>query len=350
MRSIIVIFCLCSLYWSTTAQDRFFTQYYSHALSLNPALAGTMNGTFRVNAAFRQQWSTVLQSPYSTFSAAADTRIKVSPNHFKNDQIGVGVVFTHDQFGYYDFNANALALIGAYHKDISAGFEQSLSVGFQLGIEQRATSYNNFTFQDEYLLGTGYTLATAENLPENQRAFMDLALGINYRAEFDKATQFYAGVSIWHFNQPNISFYANINQINNPTEVQAALIPRYSAHMGFNLAMSEKQQLSPRILINAQGDHLSALPGLNYRFDFDDVHESSFHIGMASRIVKNFDATGLDAIILLAAFGRENYKIGLSYDAQVNDIRNEFDGQGTFELTLSLTGDYESESLFCPEF
>lgn len=331
-------------------QDRFFSQFYSHPISLNPALTGTMNGTFRANAALRQQWNQVLQTPYSTFTAGVDTRIKISSSSFNHDRIGAGVVFSHDQFGTYDFNANAIAFTGAYHKDVTAGFPQTISLGFQIGIEQRATSYNNFVFEDQYLLGSGYVLSTAEQLPDNQLAFLDLSLGINYSATFNQFDQFFAGISMWHVNRPNISFYANINNLGSPVEVEALLKMRYTGHIGLNLRLSEQRYLSPRMMLSVQGDHLATNIGANYRFNFEDVHESHFHIGGATRLVKNTDAIGLDAIILMIAYGRDNYKIGLSYDAQVNDLQNEFVGQGTYEITLSITGDYEGESLFCPEF
>ncbi len=349
-RTIVLGLFLCCLQSVVDAQDRFFTQFYSHALSLNPALTGTMNGTFRVNAALRQQYASVLSTPYSTFSAAADMGFKISSNYSNADRIGVGIFFTHDQFGEYDFNANAISLTAAYHKDLSSAFEQSISFGFLLGIEQRATGYNNLVFEDQFLLGSGYILPTGEDLPRNQLAFMDMALGVNYSMRFADAHQLYAGLSIWHFNQPNISFYAQVDPQGSPLEISASLATRYTAHMGLNLRLSENTLLSPRVITTIQADHKAVQAGINYRFDFDDVASSSFHIGAATRVVDQADNLGLDAIILMVAFGREHYKLGLSYDAQVNDLQNERNGQGAYEITLTLTGNYEAEQLFCPEF
>ncbi len=352
MRSKQLFFTLFLLisFTAVKAQDRFFSQFYGHPLSLNPALTGTMNGTFRVNTAYRSQWSSVLQTPFTTFSASADTRLKANSNNFNHDEFGAGVVFTHDQFGFFNFNANAVGFSGAFHKDISAGFPQSISVGMYIGLEQRGTSYNNFLFQDQYRLGTGFTLESAENLPANQLAFMDLGLGINYTVSLSTVDQFFAGISVWHVNGPEISFFKDINNEDSPLEISAPLESRYTAHLGLNLLIAEHRSISPRIMVNVQGDHIAANLGSNFRFDFQDFNETKFHIGASVRVVKDFDATAIDALVLIAAVERERYKIGFSYDATLDDLQNEREGQGAFELTLSITGDYEEEALHCPEF
>jgi len=45
------------------AQDAHFSQFYSAPLLLNPALAGTMDGTFRIASVYRDQWRSALEQP-----------------------------------------------------------------------------------------------------------------------------------------------------------------------------------------------------------------------------------------------------------------------------------------------
>lgn len=60
------------------AQDKHFTQFYASPLTLNPALTGAMDGSYRIGAIYRDQWRQVLDNPIKTFSMAADLRFEAN--------------------------------------------------------------------------------------------------------------------------------------------------------------------------------------------------------------------------------------------------------------------------------
>lgn len=332
------------------AQDLFFSQYYAQPVLLNPALAGTMEGTFRANMAYRQQWGPVLDKPFKTFAASMDTKLKFGKNFNNRDYFGGGLVLTHDNLGVSDYVADGLMLAIAYHKSLSRDKEQLVSFGINLGLQQRGVSYNTFTFQDEYDLVNGYTLTSSENLPDNKIAFFDFGLGINYSAAFGADSRYFMGLSASHINQPEISYYQYVDITNIQLENSTTLPMSLRAHIGATLPIGQSMYITPRLMASKQGQYIAGNVGSTVQFILSDFSESSLYLGASVRPVKNYDSTGLDAAILMVGFDRNNYAIGFSYDAQLNDLANERRGQNTFELTFTLTANYEDDALFCPKF
>ncbi|MEL6357625.1 MAG: PorP/SprF family type IX secretion system membrane protein, partial [Bacteroidota bacterium] len=179
-RLIIVLFLFLTL--GLQAQDQHFSQYFASPLTLNPALTGLYEGRYRVSFIYREQWRQTLGSPYSTFSGAADFRYFVNPKkRTYKDAFGVGVLFYSDRVSEINFSTNQFMLSGAFHKSLNPANDQTLSIGFQLGIAQRNVSYDQLTFEDEFNGTTGYDEGlTGERLPENNFAFGDYQIGLNY--------------------------------------------------------------------------------------------------------------------------------------------------------------------------
>lgn len=59
-----------SLIGIINAQNPHFSQFYTFASQLNPSLVGNYDGSYRVAAVYRNQWSSALQqSGYTTIGA-----------------------------------------------------------------------------------------------------------------------------------------------------------------------------------------------------------------------------------------------------------------------------------------
>ena len=71
-------FCAIALllffFAATQAQDIHFSQFYASPLTLNPALSGFHDGTFRVAGIYRNQWRSVT-TPFQTYGASFDMRL-----------------------------------------------------------------------------------------------------------------------------------------------------------------------------------------------------------------------------------------------------------------------------------
>ncbi|MBL0112424.1 MAG: PorP/SprF family type IX secretion system membrane protein [Saprospiraceae bacterium] len=137
------------------AQDPHFSQYISAPLLLNPAQAGLINGSYRINLNYRDQWNKIEGSDYKTVAFSGDMNFIPPLKGFRNDLMGIGLSFLSDKSPGFDFNTNELAMYVAYHK--RTGKNQFLSFGTKLGILQRGVNYENLTFGDQYVEGSGYS-------------------------------------------------------------------------------------------------------------------------------------------------------------------------------------------------
>ncbi|MEL7021553.1 MAG: PorP/SprF family type IX secretion system membrane protein, partial [Bacteroidota bacterium] len=182
MKKLIYTTILSCIALIATAQDKHFTQFYAAPLTLNPALTGTFDGRYRFSTIYRDQWRKVLDNPYQTFAAGLDLRFPVSGavRSPYDDAAGIGLLFFTDVVPSIEFRTTQIALSGAFHKALTTQDNQYLSLGFQFGLTQRSIGYSNLTFNDQFNGTSGYSDLSEENLPENNFAFSDIAVGLNY--------------------------------------------------------------------------------------------------------------------------------------------------------------------------
>ncbi len=246
------------------AQDKHFTQFYAAPLSLNPALTGAMEGSYRVGAIYRDQWRKVLDNPIKTFSMFADLRFETGKKRNSDDAIGLGIMFFNDKVSVVDFSTTQIAVSLAYHKALGVNNRQFLTFGMQGGLTQRNVNYGSLHFHDEFDGNTGYSLATDEVLPGNNFSYSDFSLGLNYTAQIGKDGRFFAGTSLHHILQPEISFYEN-------TGKGDKLYTKYSAQIAANLPLTRdnRVQIHPRFLVSAQGIIIALLAKEVLRFGHD---------------------------------------------------------------------------------
>ncbi len=332
------------------AQDQHFTQFYASPLTLNPALAGSFSGTYRMSLIYRDQWRSALVNPFSTYSAAIDYR---TPLRFKKrvlkDHIGVGVLFYNDRVPEVGFYHNQINLVGAYHKSLNHRKNEFLTLGIQWGFNQRNINYENLSFNDEFNGTDGYTLPGRETLPQNNFAFTDLAAGINYTYAPDRSIGFYAGAAMHHISEPQLSFYQF--EENPQFDVDNRLYRKYTAHVGLKIPMGERVQMLPRALVYSQGPHMAVNAGTNFRFLVSDISGTAIHLGAWARPAKDDQgAMRLDAVITMAGLEYQNFLLGFSYDATVSYWTTAGRRTGAFELSIAYLGAFQNETVLCPRF
>ena len=283
------------------SQDKHFTQFYAAPLSLNPALTGAMEGSYRVGAIYRDQWRKVLDHPIRTFSFFADLRFDAKrKKKSTDDAIGLGIAFFNDKVSVIDFSTTQISVSLAYHKSIGSNNNQYLTAGIQGGLTQRNVSYASLQFHDEFDGNTGYSMPTSEVFPGNNFAYPDYNAGINYSSDIGKDGRFFAGAAIHHFLQPKISFYDNAGDGDK-------LYSKYSAQIAANLPLTRdnRAQIHPRLLVAMQGPHMQVNAGTNFRFALDKYASTALNFGAWARPVRNSDGFGLDAVVALPTFSKE---------------------------------------------
>ncbi len=345
-------FCVLLSFWSVVliAQDQHFTQFFSAPLTLNPALSGAFNGNYRIGGIYRNQGSDFLDNPFLTFAAAFDLRFAPSSRtKVVKDAFGAGIIFYNDRVPSFDFSTNQMHISLAYHKALGKSNTQFLSAGFQAGVAQRNVNYENLTFQDQFDGSNGYVIPTGEALPENNFAYVDYAVGLNYAFVPKRGPSVYAGAALHHFNEPQVSFFFDPRD-----EVKRGdntLLPKTTAYLAFQFPLGRSVQIHPRGLFYKQGEHMALNAGSNFRFLLSRSAGTALHVGGWVRPVQYEDVSlNLDAAILMAGFELDNVLFGFSYDANLSGVNTTGYRQGAFEISIAYLGNYENETVLCPTF
>lgn len=326
------------------AQDKHFTQFYASPLTLNPALTGAFEGSYRIGTIYRDQWRQVLENPIKTFSMGADLRFKAPGKNNNNDAIGLGLMFFNDKVSVIDFSTTQIALSMAFHKSLGSNDRQFLSLGAQLGLTQRNVNYESLNFHDEFDGVNGYTGTTLEDLPTNNFAFADYNVGLNYTSQFGRSGRIFIGGSLHHFLQPTISFYET-------TEKGDKLYMKVNGQFAASIPLTRDNRVSllPRVLVAAQGPHMEISAGANIRTAMGKYGGSAIHFGSWLRPVRNSDGIGLDAVVALIGFEVNSVLLGLSYDLNINALQAK-QRQSAFEISIAYLGNYDNEEIVCPKF
>jgi len=317
------LFLLASI--NGQAQDAHFSQFYSSPLTLNPALAGTSAGNYRVGVIYRDQWRSAVDNSLRTFSAAGDIKFYLNDRQARPDIASGGFMFYSDQVGDFDLNTNQIALIGAFHKSLSQKFDNYLGVGLQMGIHQKSINYEDLFFQDQFNAIDDFNLPTGELLPANNYAFLDFVVGLNYTVSPEKGRKYYAGASYAHLTSPNVSFY-RIDNTPNPDLVRR------------------------NALFANQGPHTEVNLGNNFKYKFVNTETKYIHFGPWLRLVDNEQGFGVESIVFSAGYEVKNMIIGISYDHNISDLVAERKGLNAFELSITYLGEVDNNDGFCPTF
>lgn len=346
--SVLVWGCCLLLSLGLTAQDQHFTQFYNSPLTLNPALTGAIEGTYRFSINYRDQGRSLVEVPFNTVSAAIDMRLGLdSRKRVRDDKAGIGMVFFSDRSAFANFYTNYIGLSGAFHKALDKQQNQFLSIGFQGGVGQRNVNYDNFRFDDQFDGSSNYDLPTGEVLPLNNFSYADLAVGLNY--VYAPAGQFaiYLGGSMYHILEPEVGFYT-------AAEVPGSsrLYRKYSLHAGFRIPITSEIALLPRALGYLQGPHMAFNAGSNIRFAMGTGGQTALHLGGWGRLTNNELApTTLDAMVGMVGIEYNSFLFGFSYDAKLLSIAAGGRSQGALEFSITYLGNYISNNgSLCPSF
>ena len=329
------------------SQDFHFSQYHASPLQLNPALTGLINGNYRLNMNYRDQWNKLDGNNFRTTAVSGDMNFKSPVKAFQHDLIGIGASILADRSSGFDMNNTELAFNTAYHK--STGKNQFLSLGFKAGLMQRNVNFENLRFEDQYIEGSGYSRTTREFLPENNFSAFDLAIGLHYTWTGSHDQGFTIGMAVHHLTSPDFSFF----NLSLPSGIELLKHPLYglkSIHASGSFRLSESQIVIPRMWILSQGPDFQLNLGALLKIPLDRDGYKNFNVGGFLRSVKN--STGLLPESLIPMLGLElgNVNFGLSYDANLRKIASSYFKQSIFELSFSIIGSSETEGFFCPRF
>ena len=336
------------------APDPRYTQFYAAPTYLNPAMTGVFEGSWRVNANYREQWGSVLGSnPFRTIGAAFDMRYKI----VGDDYMGIGVNALRDEAGDGNFTVNRGYLNLSYMKQLSGGRytsnNQYLILGGQIGAGQNSVDPSSFWFSEQF---NNSTLSPDTNLGNGESnisngtmstpVYLDFNAGLMWYAVFGDNTSLWAGAALNHLNAPDVSFLGE----------GEVLYMRWLGHIGGELPFNSQLSLMPAIAVMGQGPSISATLGGNFRYTNHDWNEVAVRVGAWPHITSRVDegeTTKLqfESIAFALILEIESWNVGVSYDVTTSSWKDANNSRGAFELSMIYVHPAKSRfKVNCPKF
>lgn len=318
---------------SVKGQDVHFSQFFAAPLLTNPANTGNFNGVFRVGGNYRDQWSSVTL-PYKTFSAYADGAIQ--PKKAVN-RLGLGVVAFNDQAGDGQLTTNKVYFSGAYHIGYTEKDYWRLAFGLTAGLVQKSVDINKLVFETQW---NDFTFDP--NLPNNESPekqmlkYMDLGAGALLTIIPYEGERYSFGLSAWHINEPEETFFNNTNTVG----------MKYVFTAGGFFATQGIASFQPQVYVSTQKDALEIIGGTNVSvpMNAEDGDNNSLFLGGWYRYN--------DAVWLVGGAQMNNLTFSLSYDINVSKLHTASSNLGGLELAVVyvFNNREKKDPLKCPAY
>jgi type IX secretion system PorP/SprF family membrane protein len=332
LRSLTCTLVLAAGFFAANAQDPHFDQYYSFASYLNPALVGNYDGSYRVAALYRQQWTSSVGQSNGFNTVGADADVSLLEGYLKHSKLALGVGFLDDRSGAAGLNYLSANLTLAYHQGFGKDGAHRLSIGLQGGFIQKTVG--NPIYYDQHVTDNfGSLLTTGEGgIKGIQNG--DLSTGLYWKSNFHDVVRLGFGLGVYHILQPKEAMLlaTNANFGN--------LYRKYSADINLEVffGKSKHNSLSPELMFLQQGPAREITPGLfwSYYFQTGFRKNNSFDLGVRYRY--NNGSTG-DAIIPMVMAEFRNVRLGFGYDINVSGLNATTAYRGAFEVGLTYIGE-----------
>jgi len=286
------------------AQDIHFTQFYNSPLQLNPALAGTMDKNFRINANETTQWSQVLRGDsYNAYNLAFDRKLILN----SGDVLGFGISGYADRSGELSFGRTQGHLALAYHKSLGKDSLSRHTVSFavELGISRRKVDIINARWVPMHNTSELEAPSTTYN-PKFSHA--DINIGINWMSKISSSFVFSLGGAIKHINKPSFNFDDTNDQV---------LTQHFTIHGEAEWQVGKVTSIIPRLLFIKQSAFREITAGIELGFD---LGKPTLRVGHYLR-THNEIAGGINDEAFITTFSMEFtvFRFGLSYDSPINN-------------------------------
>ncbi|MFH1319867.1 MAG: PorP/SprF family type IX secretion system membrane protein [Bacteroidota bacterium] len=323
----VIIFNLCNQCYS---QDIHFSQYNESPMTLNPALTGGFNGQIRAGLYYRDQWRSVT-TPFRTIACAAD--VSNITNNWKSGYLAPGIVFYSDKAGDGKMGITQVNLSIA--SGILVNGNNTVAAGLQGGFTQHSVNFNDLEWGNQYTNGAYNASQPTGETPDGENfSFADFSSGImwNYKIgetniSSNNAFAVKLGVSVFHINQPLLSYY-------NGTNEGSKLYRKYTIHGSVEKGLkSTNITLIPGFAYYNQGAAREVIAGCKVRYI---MKKGSQYTGYKKGSAFNFGGyyRFKDAFVALVQIEFANYAVSFSYDINASGLTAVSSSRGGFEITL----------------
>lgn len=329
MKKIYSFFLFALVWGGIIAQDIHFSQFNQANLWLNPATAGLVNGTARLQVNHRNQWfsavkSGFFKSPYITTALSFDMPINI-----REDVLGVGLFLANDQQGANTFTGAIANVAISYIKTLGRKRNHRLSAGLQGGYTFYSVKTGEFQFANQFMDNQFVSsLSNNENIARNNAGYFNMNAGLYWIGELHRDVNMFLGASFYNVSAPKFNILAN--QSTN-------WYWRWNVHGGVDIRLGEKYHLIPTGMFTRMGSNDQLNTGLFFGYDFSKRYEKtvSMNIGFFNRIHNLTKGVTTDALIPYFGFNSSGFRFGFSYDATISELKNSGSGVGSLEMHLA---------------
>lgn len=321
------------------AQDLHFSQFFNSPLTTNPANTGFIpDADYRLGAHYRNQYSSILSSPYKTISIFGDAQLL--RNKIDNGWLGIGGVILSDIAGSGGLRSTKIYGSLAYHQQL--GNSSLLSAGFNLGWANKRIDISKLSFPDQFD-GKFFdnTLPSSVVLNANSVSYLDIQAGLNYAYFPTDDIYINGGYSIHHVNGPQETFFSG-------TPDSSRIPIRHIGFLNALLKVNDRVIINPNMYYTNQAGSSEFVMGLNANYNLSGE-------GGEKQLIAGLYYRAGDAFIPMIGFEINNIRFTFSYDATTSALSNFNHFQGASEFNVIRKGFYSennsaSRQVFCPKF
>jgi type IX secretion system PorP/SprF family membrane protein len=323
--------CILALALASKAKaqvDPHFSQFFMFPTWVNPAFTGAFDGSYRVAAIYRNQWSD-MSGGFKTVGLAAEA------NTNRNVALGVNIFQQTTGTGYTYQQAYASFAYNGVRLDAEGN--KVLTFALQAGMISKRFDASKFQTEEQWnnLSGFNPGVQSTEILMANRSTVFDASAGIMYAdLSEDKKVNPYIGVSAHHLTSPEEYFLSGTKKSKVPM--------RITAHASFGINVSETMIVTPSVLYLQQGTADEKMFGINLR------NMVSEDLSLLGGVNYRFN----DAIVPFAGLQWGNAKLGVSYDISNTDLGKTLSKSNSFEISISCLFNRPPENRYlrCPTF
>lgn len=324
---------------SLPAQDLHFSQFFNSPLSTNPANTGFIpDADYRLGAHYRNQYSSILSSPYKTISVFGDAQLL--RNKIENGWLGIGGLILSDVAGSGGLRSTKIYGSLAYHQQL--GNSSLLSAGFNVGWANKRIDISKLSFPDQFD-GKFFdnTLPSSVVLNANSVSYLDIQAGLNYAYFPTEDIYINGGYSIHHVNGPQETFFSGVAD-------SSRISMRHIGFANALIKLNDRVIINPNIFYTNQAKSSELVLGLNANYNLSGE-------GGEMQLIAGIYYRAGDAVIPMVGFELKNIRFTFSYDVTTSPLRNFNNFRGANEFNIIKKGFYgessgDTRQVFCPKF
>jgi len=304
------------LFWSAFAhaQDIHFSQFEYAPFNLNPALAGQFAGDYRFILNQRTQWRSVTV-PYSTVGFSADAR---EPGGAKG--VGAGLGIYHDRAGDSRFSHFQLNGAGSLMLPLTTDSLHNIAFGIQLGLTNQRIDYSALTYDNQWnglVFDPG--VDPGEIFARSSRTYLNFHGGLSYFYQPEKRKRLLVGLSTFNLASPGQSFFDNDG---------VKLAVRYNVHLSIDYPIHNDWDIVFSTFRGMQANYRETILGASGRYILEK------RAGLYRTVFGGMYYRTKDAGYLLAGMDYDQWRVGISYDINLSNLKPASQSRGGFEFSV----------------